>query len=369
MSYLVKKLDNAHVVWFQASNQWAQFDELQWLIFSLYTQQTKPNDAERIIASNHSLSIKTAQGIVNNLYQSFGKLFNPDFKLPVFVENSSCFQDFIPERTKRHRYSFNSNRFEIAYGSPYLESYIHLPLSHLEVGKDEKTLGVFEVFPYQNKYILRVGGVNGIVLSADEPGQIKRLLYIELSNLFYKKTENDWMAYIHGSAVKRNDKLLVLTSPGGSGKSTMAALLQLNGFEFFSDDFIPVEATTENIYPFPAALCVKNNVVNILESKNLELLKRKGSELAYLRLKPLELQTLPQKLENIVFIHYSKSLNVDFSPISTLEALQNFMQEAWVGDDLRRAENFIEWFAKLNFYKLEYGNSEEAIKILTKLVG
>lgn len=367
MAYLAKKINKAHVVWFKASNQWVQFDEQQWLIFCFYNDGLSKDEAVNKLCKKYSFHAQAAHAFVDNIYFSLENLLNPNFQLPDFSHNTpNAFAYQIPKQ-KTHSYLFRSKVFSITYGSPYLEQYIHLPLAHL--AKDTKESGLsIDVFTFENRYSLRVNGEHSKCLLADEPGQIKRLLYIELSNIFYGKNQNDWMAFLHGSAVIRNEKVLVLTSEGGSGKSTMAGLLQLNGFEFFSDDYIPVAAKTGKIFPFPAALCLKNSAIDILESKGLGLNKSPKGNLAYAKYSPKDLHTKSLKLSKVVFVKYNPNADIEFKQISTLDALYHFLQEAWVGDDMDRAKRFIIWFTKLQFFKLEYGNTPKAIETLTKLM-
>jgi CO dehydrogenase nickel-insertion accessory protein CooC1 len=168
--------------------------------------------------------------------------------------------------------------------------------------------------------------------------------------------------------MKRNEEVLILTSTGGSGKSTMAGLLLLNGFEFFSDDFVPVDTKNQRVFPFPAALCVKNNAISILESKGLEFQPFVNGKSAYAKLTQKKIQSKACRMNKVVFIKYNSQSDLIFEPISTLEALYHFLQEAWVGDDIKRARRFINWFSKLQFYRLEYGNNGKAIEILAKLM-
>ncbi len=368
MAYLVKKIEQSHILWFEASNQWAQFDEQQWLIFCFYNDGVKQEKAVKELCKKFSFQIQAAQSFVDNIYFSLDNLFYPTFEKPDFSACAKVAASYKLGKTKSHLYLFNGKPFRIVYGSPWLESYIHLPLAHLETEDNKTDTYEIEVFPFENRFALRVNKGNSKTLTADEPGQIKRLLYIELTNFFYDKKESEWMAFLHGSALRKNNEIIILTSTGGSGKSTMAGLLMLNGFDFFSDDYIPVEAQSEKAYPFPAALCLKNDAISLLESKGLKLQATTKGKLAYAKPAQNRMQNQACKIRNVVFIKYCKEKDLVFEPISTLEALYHFLQEAWVGDNMKRAEQFLNWFTQLKFYKLVYGNNEKAIEKLGKLI-
>jgi hypothetical protein len=368
VAYLVKRIEQAHVLWFEPSNQWAQLNGQQWFIFSQFIKKTPKEEVVKKSCRRFSLPAEQALLLVDNLFDSIPKLLNPDFDLPNFTHNTKEALKHTLPKSKTRSYCYSNKKFKISYGSPFLEQYIHLPLAHLESDFGKDSFLKIDVYSFENRYALRVNGVTGKCLVADEPGQIKRLIYIELANYFFDKCEDDWMTFIHGSALRKNDKLLVLTSEGGSGKSTMAGLLQLHGFDYFSDDFIPVDIKSLKAFPFPAALCIKNNAISLLESKGLGFNIKTAKQTAYADFKTGGFLKSTAAVNNVVFIKYAKGSELSFEPISTLDALSLFLQEAWVGNDMKRARKFINWFTKLKFFKLEFSNSEKAIQVLSNLM-
>lgn len=367
VAYLAKKIEQAHVVWFEASNQWVQFDEQQWLIFCFYKKGLSKKSATKKYCKKYSLPEVDAKSIIENFYTSISKLFNSTFELPSFTLSSQQASAHVPKKTKTYNYRHLNKAFSITYGSAFLENYIHLPLAHLESIDTSENPLTMEVFPFGNSYILRVNGGDKKCLSAKEPGQIKRLLYIELANFFYNKQSSDWLSFVHASALKKNNEAILLTATGGSGKSTLAGLLQLNGFEFLSDDFVPIDSISKKVFPFPAALCVKNEAIALLTAKGMEFTANPAKYTAYAKSTQVAAQAKVCKMSKVVFVKYNPHAELLFEPLPTLYALYYFLQEAWVGDDMKRAKKFINWFSKLSFYKLEYGNNDKAIEVLTKL--
>ena len=369
MAYLAKKIEDARVVWFEASNQWAILDEPKWFVFQQFENGKSRKNAYKELCRHFSFSGSEAEAIeiVKNVYESVEKLKTPDFKLPDFRINTKEASHYKLNKKKTGNYRFCNKPFSIVYGSPHLERYIHLPLAHLEEDHCGDNIFTAEVFPFKNKYVLRTNKNGGDCLSADEAGQIKRLLYVELANYFYDKKEDDWMAFVHASALEKNGEVFLLTSPGGGGKSTLSGLLQLNGFGFFSDDFVPILANNTKAYPFPAALCVKNDSISMLSEKGMEIFPKGSNKIAYAKLPQQQTKSRPCEVKRIIFVKYNPDADLDFHPISTLEALALFHPEAWVGNDMKRAEQFINWFENLYFYKLEYGNNVKAIEMITNL--
>lgn len=368
MAYLAKKIEEAYILWFEASNQWIRMDKQQWFVFSHCIKNSPKEDIVTKLCKRFSLPKDYAINLVENISLSISNLVNPNFALPDFTEDSNRILSYKVPKSKTRKYNYNNLFFDITYGSPSLERYIHLPFQHLCVDNSRTESLQIDVFPLDNRYALRVNGDITKCFSADEPGQIKRLLFIELTNYFFCKDENDWLAFIHGSSLLKNNQTLILSSEGGSGKSTMAGLLSLNGFSMLSDDFIPIDQKSRRAYPFPAAISIKNDAIGLLQKKGVEFHSKRSKEMAYINSYSYNIKETALPIKAIVFIKYQKGADLNFETISALEALPHFLSESWVGNDMKRARRFINWFTKQQFYRLTYGNSSKAITILNELM-
>ena len=357
------------MVWFEKSNQWVRMDEPQWFIFLLYEKQTGRKEAVKQFAEAYELTAELAAEIVSNIYDSIDKLLDPDFPLPDFTRDAEEVSRIKLKDSRTRHYRFGEKSFSITYGSPSVEAYIHLPFAHLEMETAGKPAIHLEVFPYCGRYALRMHTPQRRSFTADESPQIKRLLFVELASWLHDKTEKDWLSFVHASAVQKDGEVLLLSSASGSGKSTMAGLLMLNGFELFSDDFVPVGAADGLLYPFPAALCIKNDSVPLLQDMGLKpFVKNRIAPLAYVKPMTNSVPDKPLAARNLVFIRYRKGAGMKLSPVSITDALQHFHQEAWVGDNMERAEKFLDWFTGLHFYSLEYDDNNQAVEALQKLM-
>jgi hypothetical protein len=367
VAFIFKEIDNAHVVWFEKSNQWVIFDEPQWFIFHLYQDQQKLLAAQQLFSKTYHTTQSEADQVVSNLYASIQKLLEPDFIKPDFTVHSEDVASFQPDLRKTIHYCFNNSCFTISYGSAALWHYIHTPLAHLEIKEYKGNPGIMiEVFPYKDNCAMRLPGYSEMNFTTDEAPQLKRLLYIKLASWFYKKDEVDWLTFIHASAVRKGDKVLLLCSASGSGKSTMAALLMGNGFELFSDDF--VAADHSYVYPFPAALCLKNDSLEIISPEGFTLNTDPSSGWSFVAAESGEISPNPIVADKMVFIHYINGQQTILEHVNVLEALRLFHPESWVGDDRHRAEKFLEWFADMKFYKLTYSNNDQGIEVLKNLL-
>lgn len=368
MVYLAKKIGQAHILWFQASNQWVKFDEQQWFIFCLFKKNTSPEETVSKLCKQFPIKESAAKNTVENIYISIEELSNPNFLLPNLRLHNYEVENYTIQESKSRYYSYQGKAFKIVYGSASVEKYIHLPLAHLEANLFEDKIYTIEVFPYAERYFLRIEGDSEKTVSTETSGQIKHQLYVELANFFYNKTETDWLAFMHASAVEYNGKGLVLSSAGGSGKSTMAGLLQTKGFKFLSDDFVPIASNNLKIYTFPAALSLKGESIELLRAVGLNVQIAPPGKIAFVKPLQPQLRGKHRGVNVVVFVKYNNAVDLIFEPIPLLDALPKLIGETWVGNDILRAKRFIGWFTRTKFYQLEYGNSNKAINALTDLM-
>ena len=367
-NYIFKKLGGAHVVWFEKSNQWVRLNEPQGFIFHWWEKGIPAKEAALQYQKAYHVSTEVAKKVVGNIYDSVQKLLEPDFPLPdLHLHAQEIAESHIPQ-SKTHHYRCGETSFSIRYGSATLEHYIHLPFSHLKVNAGGHESVLFEIFPFRDGFALRIPSVPDKCFFTDESPQIKYQLFVELASLLYGKSRQSWLSYIHASAVKKGEEVLLLSSASGSGKSTMAALLLQNGFEFFSDDFVPLDMEQEKLWPFPAALSLKNDSIPLLEKEGMPMsLKSSSRKLAYIHLDVTNFVPAPLSAHKLVFIRYRKDAPLQFNEIAPEDALPLFYQEALVGDTLQKAAQFIDWFSRLRFYTLHYSNNDIAIQTLHHL--
>jgi hypothetical protein len=63
--------------------------------------------------------------------------------------------------------------------------------------------------------------------------------------------------FVHGAAVADASRTLVLSGPGGHGKTTLGLALLAHGFRLLSDDFAPIERAGGRVRPFPKRVGVR----------------------------------------------------------------------------------------------------------------
>ncbi|MFN3554375.1 MAG: hypothetical protein ACK4VN_00265 [Bacteroidales bacterium] len=363
VEYLHKEVNRKHILWFAPSNQWLQLDEPQWFIFLLYEQGVGAEEAARSFAARWGVAWEQAQQQVSGIYLSLRQLYQPEFELPDFSCDAEEVAHVMLEKSKTRYYSFAGMHFGITYGSALLDHYIHPSLAHLAC-TPAAGMPVFEVFPFRERYALRIRTQQLHCFTTDEYPQLKRLLFVKMASAFYDLNERHWTGLLHASAVERNGKVLLLASPSGSGKSTLAAMLLQYGFGFFSDDFVPVEKS--RVYPFPASLCLKE--VSHWPLPGVPPFHRTLGKTGYIDPPPSFKLPEPLAAKALCFVNYIPGAGCNLEALPTERAMQLFLPESWVGDRPETAKAWLDWFCQLPCYQLQYHDNAAAIAAMQKLM-
>ena len=278
-------------------------------------------------------------------------------------------EDKSDEEIIVHTYEANGVRVRFEFATELLEYYNHHPFAHLEVENGDKSDVIFRVYDSNGIHVLKqIKPIEQEWSDIEIPG-LKRRILIEFGNVIYKKDMSEWMSIIHGALITNRKNSLILSSASGSGKSTLAALLQKEGYELASDDFIPLDAESSLIYPFPAAFSVKAGSFELLSEFYPEL---KSTPERKFRLTNKSLRFLPPShsanfdyspfsATHLIFVKYNPKIDFKLTPLKIPEALKIFTEEAWISDNPDYAGRFIDWFGGLKCYSLEYSDAEMVV--------
>ena len=362
--YYFKEIENTAILWFKASNQWVLLNQINTRVFKELQQKTQAQQISIQLQTNEKLSQKESVDLINNIKLTIQTLTQKDFPLPNLKIDIPKVLTLKPYFLKEVYYKINAKHFKISYGSVLLYNYIHSPLAHLETTLPPNKYTNYEIFEYNARFALRINNRNAF--TTDESSQIKRLFYIELANFLFNKSYTQWLTFMHASAVAHKDTVLAFASESGGGKSTLCGLLENEGFTLIADDFLPIDKEKKNTYSFPALLCVKNQSIQLLKSRNLKPLIEIGNH-AYFRTNPKNKRGYYSNLNFLIFVTYNPTSTTLFSEIDLQEALVYYLKEGWVQPTKQGAMLFIQWFSKLKFYKLEYSNNQEAFNAIKSL--
>lgn len=369
---ITKKIDNSYLVWFEESNQWVYLEEPAYFVFRLYQDNLSKNAIFLKTSKKYNLEKEAAKNFVNEIIEGLDKLSvngevaDEHYDILNLSEKKSIHHHYS------HTYNINHKVIKIWYETPLQGYYIHTVFQHLEVNPGEKKSTIeFEIFNYEQNYTLRLRNQPGKCRSFEEIGRLRRQLYIEISNVIYDKEEKDWMSFLHASAVSNGIQTILFSSASGSGKSTLAALLYEKGFQIVSDDFVPLDSALKRAFPFPAAISIKEKAFAMFPHE-------KFTELRYQELNNKSVKFLnpgisgkdwykAYKVKKIIFINYNPLVKFKFSLVPLPEALRLFYEQAFMSASYENARRFINWFAKMERYKLEYSDNEQAIKQIMEL--
>lgn len=159
----------------------------------------------------------------------------------------------------------------------------------LHISVTEKTEGAFQIkMPDET------------IFAEDEADFI---FFFEKELTLAMERERADLYFIHGAVLHRNGATIGLIAPSGSGKSTTAWALLHHGFEYLSDELIPVDPATMQVSPYPHALCLKKDTPAPypLPKETLRLGWTLQVPTAAL---PAQIHKIPEKLTHILFVRY-----------------------------------------------------------------
>ena len=71
------------------------------------------------------------------------------------------------------------------------------------------------------------------------------------AQILYKILKTDTTNMVHGACIGLNNKGILLCARGQKGKSTLAVLSMLLGFEYVSDDYLTLEKVDDKLFAYP----------------------------------------------------------------------------------------------------------------------
>lgn len=200
-----------------------------------------------------------------------------------------------------------SERAAFLLNSVYAEFRCSEQNAHLSFGVSEPQQGLFKLSPPNED----------AVVAEDEADFI---FYFEKElTLALEKARAD-LFFIHGAVLHRNGKTIGLIAPSGNGKSTTAWALLHHGFDYLSDELIPVELETMTVMPYPHALCVKKDPPAPYSLPDGAL--RLGWTIQVpTRTLPAPVHKTPVQLTHLLFVRYDPAASApSLTPVPTGQA-------------------------------------------------
>jgi hypothetical protein len=177
-----------------------------------------------------------------------------------------------------------------------------------------------------------------------------------------------WRAFMHAAAVARDNAVAIFAAPSGSGKSTLTASLVARGYDYFSDDMVPLMAQGDAVAPFPLPTSVKPGAARVLSRCYPSLDGFEASKLQYLfHATPFAARPAPARA--LIFPRYVRGAPTRFESLSVTEALTRLMSDrVYLGYPIEPAavRGFALWLGRVGRYELVYSDIEEADRCVSQ---
>jgi HprK-related kinase A len=182
---------------------------------------------------------------------------------------------------------------------------------------------------------------------------------------------------IHAAVVEKNNVTVILPAPPGSGKSTMCALMMLDGWRLLSDEHCLLDLSTLEVVPFVRPVSLKNNSIDIIQRHQHDC---KKSRVFYNTLKgriqylaPTEYSWKNYKksanANYIIFPKYVSGLKLSISDINQTTLFRRLLENTFnytvLGE--RSFHALTDWLPRLNAIDLQYSDNEQMLAFVGAL--
>jgi len=372
--YLKKRIGHSYLVWFQNSNMYFQLQEPAWFVFSKIVRRHKSSTIAVEFAQRYSTTPQESITFVDEIRSQVMKMNLPASHTIKEEQFSDIPDNYTYTPYSVHHYRLGERVITFSYETKLLELYLHPLISHLETSANNIETLLFELFIHDNRIVFRYDSVVKGVWTNDETHLVKGMIFMFLINVLHNKTDDDWLMTVHASALTNGRKTILFSAAPGNGKTTIAALLQNQGFRLISDDFVPIDRENFCAYPFPIAMSVKEGAMDLLasiyptlEQKSLNYITPEKS-VRYLAPNDYPGSTKEiYPVTEFIFIHYDKTADFIWEKLDPLTAMKYLLEEAWVAPVEGNAKLLFDRISQISFYELTYSNNQKAIDAITHL--
>ncbi len=371
--HVKKKIGDTYLVWFKNSHNFTRLEEPAWFVFQNTLKGQETETIAKLLSSRYDLPFSESLDFVTEIRKMIGQMNNPETE-EIQESYSAEINEFTFKPYSVHNYLIGDKLVTFSFQSYKFENYLHPLIAHFETKEKPQEAPLFELFAWSGKTIFRFNHKITESWGADESHLVKGRIFMYLLNVMYDRTDADWLMTVHASAITNGRKTILFSAAPGSGKTTIAALLQAKGFQLISDDFVPLVRETFCAYPFPIAMSVKPGSIDVLSSHYPTLEERplnfinKEKSVRYLPLDlNSELASLIHPVRDFVVIQYDKSVDFAFEKLEPLDAVAYLLDQSWVSPSEENVAILFDRLLKTDFYKLTYSNTERALEAISNL--
>lgn len=373
IKYLKKKIGLSYLVWLSKGNKYLLLEEPAWFVISKIAKRYNTSGIAALCAERYALSTAECTTFVQDIQSTIKQMNQPSMVNESIGFDSELQQyRFLPYST--HSYRLGTSLIQFSFETEDLEYYLHPLISHLKTDDTNERASVFELFGYHDKVVFRLNGEVKGSWSADESHLVKGMIFMNLINVMHDKTDDFWLMTVHASALSNGRKTILFPARPGSGKTTMAAMLQNRGYQIISDDFVPIDKYEFKAWPLPLALSVKQGAMNLISAMYPEIedkpLNHITPEKSVRYLYPGDapksaLQAQPVK--EFVFITYDPKVDFKWQKIDPSRAVALLLDQSWISPSEGTAEILLNQLCQWSFYELTYSDNQKALESIDQL--
>lgn len=368
--FIKKKIQNSTIVWLLKSNRYVQLEEPAWFVFSKTIKKYKAETIAAQCVARYGITPEESLTFVNDIRSGMEEMNQPQAH-----EGKNA---GFPTEIQTHRYQpysirhyrFGENIVEFSYETSLFENYIHPLIGHLETTEITVEASAFELFAYDDQIVFRLKGEVKGVWTSEETHLVKGLIFMNLVNVMFKKTDDHWLMTVHASAITNGKKTILISAGPGCGKTTMAAMLQDRGFRLVSDDFVPIDRQTFHAWPFPIAMSVKQGSVSLLSSLYPDLEQKPLNYITpekSVRYLSHEFSKKAFPVKEFIFIQYDPTVDFEWEKLDQVTGIKFLLDQSWISPTEGNAEILLDLLSKWSFYQLTYSNNQKALDTITRL--
>ena len=366
---IIKLLTHQNIVWFKASNTYVIVEKP----VSALLLQINQNKSANELLNWCQQTLKINKDQCSMLIGKTTALYTQQTTLKA-TKSIVNIQKALKQFQVIYYYKIARVIFKVSFENEALAFLIHPKFAHLCVAEADFDFD-FKVYFNNQDVVLEVDKSVIGIWKKKEIEYFQGKFSMCLIEKLYQKPEADWMGVFHASAISDGEKCILFTGDSGNGKSTLAALLMVKGYNLLADDFAPMASKNSQIYYFPAAISIKENAVpslsdyfpklNTTTQHYFKNLNKKVRYLAPTLNQKNQIEHLPCKA--LVFVKYDKNIDLKCEKMSQELAFQQLIPDAWLSSETNNAQQFLDWFATMPCYQLTYSDNELMYQTAHKL--
>jgi hypothetical protein len=373
ISFIKKKIGLSYLIWLRKSNKYMMLEEPAWFVFSHIAKRYKLSTIASSCAVRYGLDTTETLAFVHDIHSGIEQMNQPTLVSRDLTQDAEIANYRIQPYSK-HQYRFGTSTIEFSSENPYFESFLHPLICHLETTDNKEDVPVFELFEYNEMIVFRLDGEVKGIWSYEETHLVKGLIFMNLVNVLFDKTNDFWLMTVHASAITNGEKTILISAAPGSGKTTMAAMLQNIGYQMVSDDFVPIDRHSFRAWPMPIAMSVKQGAMSLISTIYPEIEEKPINHISpeksvrYIYPGPND-EFLPEALpvKEFIFISYNPSVDFQWEKIDPAKAVKLLLDQSWISPSDGSAEILFDQLSRWSFYELTYSDNQKALDAISNL--